>query len=50
MVEQLPLFSMSTHSLFFMFVWANLLSITEKKKYTTIQIKNSHLIKNKRTD
>jgi hypothetical protein len=32
MVEQLPIFNMSAHSLFFMFVWANILSITEKNK------------------
>jgi O-antigen ligase len=30
MVEQLPIFNMSAHSLLFMFVWANLLSLTEK--------------------
>lgn len=33
--EQLPIFNMSAHSLFFMFVWANLLIITEKPETRT---------------
>ncbi|MGH4038708.1 MAG: O-antigen ligase family protein [Sphaerochaeta sp.] len=32
MFEQLPLFNLSAHSLLFMFVWANLLTLTETNK------------------
>jgi O-antigen ligase len=31
-VEQLPIFNLSTHSLIFMFVWANLITLTTTKK------------------
>ncbi|MBK5201059.1 MAG: O-antigen ligase family protein [Spirochaetaceae bacterium] len=35
MFEQLPLFSLSAHAVIFMFVWANLISLTEYTKQNT---------------